>query len=119
MLQARRTPQERYAMLVETFVSNPDVTPPDASSPSKKPFGSSTLRVKGKTFAMLVGDTLVVKLPRQRVDALIESGDGQRFDPGHGRLMKEWLSLESSTDEASLSLAREALEFVGSKSSPS
>jgi len=119
MLQARRTPQERYAILVETFVSKPNVTPPDASSRLKKTFGSSTLRVNGKTFAMLVGDTLVVKLPRLRVNALIESGDGQRFDPGHGRLMNEWLSVESSTDEAWLSLAQEALEFVGSKSSSS
>jgi hypothetical protein len=33
-----------------------------------------------------------VKLPRERVDELVEAGAGHRFDPGHGRLMKEWVA---------------------------
>ena len=80
-----------------------------------KGFGSNGLRVGGKIFAMLVNDRLVVKLPKQRVDALIAGGEGERFDPGHGRLMREWLSLapESRTDW--LALAREAMEFVAGK----
>jgi hypothetical protein len=64
---------------------------------------------------MLVKGRLVVKLPRQRVDALIASGDGARFDPGHGRLMKEWLTVEPASEEEWLPLAREAMEFVASK----
>jgi len=44
----------------------------------------------GKIFAMLGrGSSLVVKLPRERVDELARAGKGQHFDPGHGRLMKE------------------------------
>ena len=54
----------------------------------------------------------VVKLPAKRVDALIESGDGTRYDPGPGRLMREWLCLEPSSHLDWLDLAREALEFV-------
>jgi hypothetical protein len=57
----------------------------------------------------------VVKLPRQRIDILVAAGQGERFDPGHGRLMKEWLTLAPSSDEEWLSLAREAREFVASK----
>ena len=41
---------------------------------------------------MLVNDRLVVKLPRSRVDELVAAGEGDRFDPGHGRIQKEWLS---------------------------
>ena len=65
---------------------------------------------------MLVKGKLVVKLPKPRVDALVASGDGERFDPRHdGRLMKEWLSVESTSEEEWLPLAREAMEFVTSK----
>ncbi len=69
-----------------------------------------------KIFAMLVKGKLVVKLPKPRVDALVASGDGERFDPRHdGRLMKEWLSVEPTSEEEWLPLAREAMEFVTSK----
>ena len=65
---------------------------------------------------MVTRGSLVVKIPRQRVEALIASGDGRRFDPGHGRLMKEWLSLDPTSEVEWLPLAREAMEFVASKS---
>ena len=69
-----------------------------------------------KIFAMLVKGKLVVKLPKPRVDALVASGDGERFDPRHdGRLMKEWLSVEPTSEEEWLPLAREAMEFVASQ----
>lgn len=47
---------------------------------------------------------------RPRV-TLAAAGDGRRFDPGHGRLMREWLSVEPTTPW--LPLAIEALAFVG------
>jgi hypothetical protein len=62
---------------------------------------------------MLAQGRLVLKLPKQRVEALIESGDGKRFDPGHGRLMKEWLSLDSDSAQDWEALAQEAMVFVG------
>ena len=61
----------------------------DIGIAGKKGFGSSSLTIGGKMFVMLVRDRLVVKLPRQRVDGLIASGAGERFDPGHDRLVKE------------------------------
>ena len=110
------TPEERFAAIVEELLSNPDVTPPSDESQSKKRFGSSGLRIHNKIFAMLVRGKLVVKLPRPRVDALIASGDGERFDPRHdGRLMKEWVSIEPTSEEQWLNLSREAMEFVASQ----
>lgn len=110
------TPEERFATVVEEFLTNPDVTPPSDGTQSKKEFGSSGLKIHNKIFAMLVKGKLVVKLPQSRVDALIASGEGERFDPRHdGRLMKEWVTIESTSEEGWLSLAREAMEFVASK----
>ena len=107
------TPEERFATVVEELLNQPGVTPPSEG----KAFGSSGLKIHNKIFAMLVRSKLVVKLPRTRVDALIASGDGERYDPRQdGRLMKEWIVLEPTSEEDWLMLAREALEFVASKS---
>jgi TfoX/Sxy family transcriptional regulator of competence genes len=110
------TPEERFATIVEELLSNPHVTPPSDGSESKNRFGSSGLKIHNKIFAMLVRGRLVVKLPKPRVDALIASGEGERFDPRHdGRLMKEWVTVEPTSEEQWLPLAREAMEFVASK----
>jgi hypothetical protein len=111
------TPEERFATIIEALLSHPDVTPPEDGSQSKKRFGSSGLRIQNKIFAMLVKGKLVVKLPRPRVDALITSGEGERFDPGHGRPMKEWVAVEPTSEEGWLDLSREAMEFVASQHS--
>lgn len=110
------TPEERFAMIVGELLDNPDVTPPSDGTESKKRFGSTELKVHNKIFAMLVRGNLVVKLPKSRVDALVAAGEGERFDPRHdGRLMKEWVVLDTSMKEQWLILAREAMEFVASK----
>jgi hypothetical protein len=54
---------------------------------------SSVLTVNGKIFAMLVKGKFVAKLPKERVDELVSRGNGEYFDPGHGRLMKEWIAV--------------------------
>ena len=106
-------PAEHYAAIVEALGATPEVT---LGSAGKKGFGASALCIRGRIFAMLAGDErLVVKLPRQRVDALVAAGVGERFDPGHGRLMKEWIAVAPTVADEWLPLAREALAFVGSQ----
>ena len=106
------TPEERFAALVEEFRGMPEVTLPSDG----KGFGASGLKFRQKIFAMLVRGKLVVKLPKPRVDALIASGEGERFDPRHdGRLMKEWVVIERTSAEEWINLSREAMEFVASK----
>lgn len=73
---------------------------------------SSGLRISGKIYAMLVNDELVVKLPKERVDDLVASGVGHRFDPGHGRVMKEWASLPVESSRRWRALVDEARAFV-------
>jgi len=76
-----------------------------------KMMASPGLKVDGKIFAMLSRGRFVAKLPKPRVDALVASGAGERFDPGHGRIMKEWVVIGRGSVDW-LSLAREAYAFV-------
>lgn len=95
-----------FAPIVEAFAGDRRVT-------HGRMFGSSGLKVGGKVFAMVVKGKLVVKLPKDRVDGLVASGKGEYFDPGHGRLMKEWVSIGTGAKASWLGLAREAKQFVG------
>lgn len=105
-------PEERFNALIDEFRSVPGVSVP--GEPGQHGFGSSALKVHGSIFAMVSGGRLVVKLPRDRVNALIGTGVGAPFDAGKGRPMKEWLTVTAEDHESWLALAREALDFVGS-----
>lgn len=101
--------QERFAALVQEFAARPGVQPPEGGGG----FGSTALKVDGSIFAMLPGVQLVVKLPSERVTALIESGEGEPFDGGKGRPMKQWLTVVDA--DAWEHLAEEALQFVAAQ----
>jgi hypothetical protein len=99
-----------FMPIVAEFAGDPHVS-------QGKMFGSSSvLSVKGRIFAMLVKGRFVAKLPRERVDELVSGSLGEYFDPGHGRLMKEWVAVDPGR-AAWVELAREAYRFVkGAKS---
>jgi hypothetical protein len=103
------TAEALFERLVTRFSADPSVTPP---SPGGR-FGASGLKVGGKLFAMISDGELVVKLPKERVDELVASGTGKRFDPGHGRLMKEWVTIAVRHGRRWGTLAEEARHFVG------
>jgi hypothetical protein len=105
------------AKVIEAFLADPELAPiatafvetKDAGQGRK--FGSNGLKVNGKLFALFTQGTLVVKLPKARVAALVDEKVGRPFDPGHGRVMKEWLSIVSTT-ASWVDLAKEAHDFV-------
>lgn len=72
---------------------------------------SSVLNVDGKIFAMCRKGELVAKLPKERVDELVARRKGVRFDPGRGRIMKEWIVIPPKKEDW-LQIAKEAYEFV-------
>lgn len=78
-------------------------------------FGSSAIKVDGSVFAMLTHDQLVVKLPPARVTELIEGGIGSPFTAGKPVPMRQWLSVATDERTTWLTLAREALAFVGKR----
>src|ERR1700694_1335410 len=101
------TPEERYSALVEALVSSSGALRGADVDPSQRGFGSSGQRgLGGRIFAMRLRGRRVLKLPRQRVDVLVAAREGERFDPGKGRLMKEWLSLAPASELDWLPLAR-------------
>jgi hypothetical protein len=91
-------PEERYARLVAALLGKSEVTRSSESARSNNRFGSTGLRINNKIFVMLVRGKLVLKLPERRVDMLIASGDGQRFEPRRGQPMKAWLTLNPASE---------------------
>ena len=101
-------PERRYAEIVARLVGEPGV-----EQSLTRGFAQYGLKVDGKLFASLWRKGgLILKLPRARVDWLVDSGDGERFDPGHGKAMKEWVVIGPGATIDWLELAREALAFV-------
>ena len=111
-MTSRATPEQQYQTLVSAILAGSS----SAQLGEGKGFGSTgQLKVDGKIFAMLVRGKLVVKLPRERVDALVESGEGERFDAGKGKPMREWLALSTTSKEPWPTLAEQAMTFVREK----
>jgi hypothetical protein len=106
------TPAARFQVVVNAFAGDPDITPPDDPSAVGRKFGSNGLKVRGKLFAMLSRDRLVVKLPKRRVDALVAIDEGERMVSGGGREMKEWLVVAADSQLDWTALAREAHTFA-------
>ena len=101
-------PEQTYAAIVAALVGEPGVT-----QSLKKGFAQYGLKVDDKLFASLWRKGgLILKMPRARVDWLADAGDGRRFDPGHGKAMKEWIVISPDSAIDWLDLAREALAFV-------
>ncbi len=105
----------RFAEVVTALGQEPGVT--FGQPGAKKTFGHSALKVDDKIFAMVSSaGHFVVKLPKARVDGLEAGKAGKRFEASRGRPMKEWLQVDSESDEEWVQLAREALSFVRSLS---
>ena len=104
---SEREEDPRFAAVVKDFAKTSAV-----SREERQGFGSGALKVNGKIFAMMSSKgKFVVKLPKTRVDQLVIDGRGERFDPGGGRVMKEWLEVHDAKTDW-VALAREAFAFV-------
>ena len=101
----------RWQALVSDVLAEGIATFGNQDGPQRA-FGATSLKTDGKIFAMLVKDRLVVKLPAGRVTALVDSGAGERFDPGHGRIQKEWLAVAGDDPARWRELATEAEAYV-------
>jgi len=94
----------RFARVIEAFGRDGRVS-------QTKMFGSVGLKVNGKVFAIFYKGKFVAKLPGKRVDAIVASGKGDYFDPGHGRPSKEWLAVSGESPPWT-GLAKEVYRFV-------
>lgn len=75
-------------------------------------FGSEGLRIRGKVFAFAGFDaSLIVKLPRERIDALEAEGVAERMVM-RDRPMKEWALVGPDAAEHWRPVVEEAFAFV-------
>jgi hypothetical protein len=103
--------EARFALLAEALAGGEGVT----LGGGKRGFGAGTLQVNGRIFAMISKGRLVLKLPSQRLAALIRSGEGVAFDAGKGRPMREWVAIDERHGDQWLPLAEEARAFVAGR----
>jgi len=97
----------RFAPVVAAVAGKRGVT-----RESRQGFGSGALKVNDKIFVMMTPrGEFVVKIPKARVDELVDEGVGERFEPGPGRIMNEWLALDRHPERWT-ELAKEAYQFV-------
>jgi hypothetical protein len=111
------TPEQQFKRLVDTMLAQSEATfGGDQSKGAQRMFGSTSIKSGGKMFAFLHRkERLVVKLPEARVSELVAAGRGDRYDPGDGRLQREWFELSSTDADEWVSLATEAERFVGKR----
>jgi hypothetical protein len=85
---------ESYRRLVESLLqSDPAVT-------EGQMMGMPALKRGSKMFGGLSGVDLVLRIGRERVTELIESGRAKAFDPsGRGRPMKDWAQIPEPDDD--------------------
>ena len=76
--------------------------------------GYPCVRLAGRFLASYddKGRCLVVKLPRERVTELIDSGNGDPFAPA-GKVFREWVSIPTVDRELWRTVLAEAVAFAG------
>lgn len=109
----RETPPTAADPSLETVVAELEESPGGNWAKRRRP-GATALSGANRTDRIRSRDgTPVVKLPCSRGGALVASGAGIQWDPGHGRCRGEWLPIEPKERRGWLALARAAREFVG------
>ena len=71
-----------------------------------------SLKTRKKMFAMFSKGNYVVKLPKERMEELISSGNGLPYDPGNGKIMKEWVIIPEEYANKWIEYASEAKTFA-------
>jgi hypothetical protein len=103
----QQTPGEaRFWDLAEPLLAQPGVT-------RSTMMGFPCLRVNGQFFASVdrAEGNLVVKLPEERVDALVDEGRALAFAPA-GRRFREWAAVPPSRARSWRRLLDDAHDFV-------
>ena len=95
------TSEENWLKIKEHFLKMSDVQKQGES-----------LKTKKKMFVMFQKGKYVVKLPKDRVTELLTSEKGLPYDPGNGKIMKEWVIIPEENSEKWIEFASEAKEFA-------
>ena len=103
------TGEEQFRAIRDGYIDRPGVTTGTGFG------GNDGLRIDGRIFAMLVRGELVVKVPKERAAELVEHVEGRPFEPGTGRVMRQWVSVPVDRADAWRGLVDEAFAYVGER----
>ena len=53
-----------------------------------------------------------MKLPEERVTELLNSGEGLPYDPGNGKIMKEWVIIPLKYSDKWIDYVKEGMRFA-------
>lgn len=84
----------------------------DVSVERLRLFGFDCLRVAGKVFAKLDRDAIVLRLPVERIEALLSRGSIAPYASSRGRAWTDWATVRSATDDELHAMAVEARRFT-------
>ncbi len=99
------TAEDAYARIVEDLDGEPGVA-------TGRMFRSVGLHHETRYFALLNDGRLVLKLPADRVAEMVAAGEGEHFEPGTGRKLREWITLADAGVDGWPGLADEALAYA-------
>ena len=105
MSPTQPTAEELFEPLAVELLGEPRIS-------KAKMFGGVALKTDNKVFACLFKGKLVVKLSKDRCEELIRSGTAEPFDPGMGRVMREWVAIDPRAEPEWRDLTQEARGFV-------
>lgn len=100
--------EDVYSEMKEHFSLDPDVVVNSGK-------GAQGIKYNGKMFIMFSKGDLLIQLSPERVLELIESGDGEGYDPGTGKVMKNRILILHSNKEKWIPLGEESKRYVMKK----
>jgi len=80
-----------------------------------KAFGYPAYKINGKVFAFVGSKGVAIKLPAERVKALLDGKVMKPFEVAEGNVWREWLSIQRETFEdyeQDAGLFEESVEFL-------
>ena len=90
-----------YEEIKDHFSSDSDVTVLSGR-------GAQGIKLGKKLVVMFMKGDLLVKLPEERVSEIIAAGDGEPYDPGTGKPMKNWVLVRETRRDLWIKYAEEA-----------
>ncbi len=75
--------------------------------------GAQGMKVGTKMFAMFGKGDLLLKMPPERVAALVAAGRGLPYDPGNGKVMKNYVLIPAAKKRSWIKLCEEAAAAAG------
>ena len=107
-MSERNYDETRKAKMDEMLLAMPGVK-------ASKTFGYPAYKIAGKVFAFVGSKGVAIKLPEERVNALMDGKTLKQFEVGDGVVWRQWLSIqraESEDYDQDAALFEESVEFL-------